>query len=45
MKRMAIFFFVNSLFASPRKCPDWSRLMVFARILIALLMLALRWAN
>jgi hypothetical protein len=41
---MAIFFFVESLFGSPRKPPGWSRLMVFAGIAIASLALALRWA-
>jgi hypothetical protein len=45
MKRMAIVWFVESLFGSPRKRPDWTRLVVFAGIAIALLMLALRWAG
>jgi hypothetical protein len=44
MKRMAIIWFVESLFGSPRKRPDLTLLMVFAGIVIALLMLAMRWA-
>ena len=43
MKRMAIVWFIESMFGSPRKRPDWSLLMVFTGIGIALLMLALRW--
>jgi len=45
MKRMAILWFVESLFGSRRKRPDWTMLMVFAGICIALLMLLLRWAQ
>jgi hypothetical protein len=44
MKRMAIIWFVESVFGSPRKRPDWTLLMVFAGIAITLLMLAVRWA-
>ena len=44
MKRMAIIWFVESLFGSPHKPPDWTLLMVFAGIAIALLMLVMRWA-
>jgi hypothetical protein len=43
IKRIAIVWFVETLFGSPRKRPDWTLLMVFAGIAIALLMLALRW--
>jgi hypothetical protein len=39
MKRMAIFLFVESLFGSPRKRVDWTMLMVFGGIAIALLLL------
>jgi hypothetical protein len=45
MKRMAIVWLVETLFVSPRKRPDWTRLMAFAGIAIALLMLALRWVR
>jgi len=45
MKRMAIFWFVKSLFGSRRKRPDGTLLMVVLGIAIALLMLALRWAR
>ena len=45
MKRMAIVWFVESLLGSPRKRPDWAKLMIFAGTCIALLMLALRWAS
>jgi len=45
MKRMAIVWFVETLFGSPRKRPDWAMLMVFAGICIALLMLLLRWGQ
>jgi hypothetical protein len=45
MKRMAIVWLVESLFGSRRKRADWTLLMVFAGIAIALLMLALRWAR
>ncbi|WP_298252901.1 hypothetical protein [Bradyrhizobium sp.] len=45
MKRMAIVWFVESLFGSPRKRPDWTLLMVFAGIAMALLMIVLRWAH
>jgi uncharacterized membrane protein YjjP (DUF1212 family) len=43
MKRMAIVWFVESLFRSPRNHPDWVVLMIVAGIAIALLMLLLRW--
>jgi hypothetical protein len=43
MKRMAIVWFIESMFGSARKRPDWTLLLVFAGIAIALLMLALRW--
>jgi hypothetical protein len=45
MKRIAIVWLVESLFGSPRRRADWTLLMVFAGIAIALLMLALRWAR
>jgi hypothetical protein len=45
MKRMAIVWLVESLFGSPRKRPDWTLLMVFAGIAMAVLMLALRFAR
>jgi hypothetical protein len=45
MKRMAIVWLVESLFGSSRKRPDWTLLMIFAGIAIALLMLALRSAR
>jgi hypothetical protein len=44
MRPAAIVWFLQSLFGSPRKRPNWTLLMVFAGIAIALLMLALRWA-
>jgi hypothetical protein len=43
MKRMAIVWFVESLFGSPRRLPDWTLLMVFTGLGIALLLFALRW--
>ena len=45
MKRLAIVWFIESLFGSPRRRPDWTLLMVLTGIAIALLMLALRWAG
>jgi hypothetical protein len=45
MKRMAIVWFVESLFGSPRKRPDWTLLMVFAGIAMAVLMVVLRFAR
>jgi hypothetical protein len=45
MKRMAIVWFVGSLFGSPRKRPDWTLLMVFAGIAMAVLMVVLRFAR
>jgi hypothetical protein len=45
MKRMVIIWFVESLFGSPRKRPDWTLLMVFTGIAIASLMLALRFVR
>lgn len=45
MKRMAIVRFVESLFGTPHKRPDWTLVMVFTGIGIALLMFALRWAH
>jgi hypothetical protein len=44
MKRMAIVWFIESLFGSRRKRPDWTLLLAFAGIAIALLLLALRLA-
>lgn len=45
MRRMTIVvWFVESLFGSRRRRPDWTLLMVVAGITIALLMLAIRWA-
>lgn len=45
MKRMAMIWFVESLFGSPRRRPDWTLLMVFAGIAMAILMIALRWVH
>lgn len=45
MKRMAIVWFVECLFGSPRKRPDWTLLMVFAGIAMAVLMVVLRFAR
>jgi hypothetical protein len=42
MKRMAIVWFVESLFGSQRKRPDWTLLMIFAGLAIALLLLLAR---
>ncbi|WP_426408514.1 hypothetical protein [Bradyrhizobium ganzhouense] len=44
MKRMAIVRFIETLFGSPRKRPDWTLPIAVAGIAIALLMLALRFA-
>jgi hypothetical protein len=45
MKRMAIVWFVESLFGSPRKRADWDLLLVFAGIAMAALMIVLRFAG
>jgi hypothetical protein len=45
MKRVAIIWFVGSLFDSSRKRPDWTLLMILGGIAIALLMVALRVAR
>jgi hypothetical protein len=42
MKRMAIIWFLESLFGSQRKRPDCTLLMIIAGILLATLMLVLR---
>jgi hypothetical protein len=44
MKRIAIVWFIESLFGSSRKRPDWTLLMAIVGLAIALLMLALRFA-
>ncbi len=44
MKRMAVVWLVESLLGARRRSPEWSLLIVFVGIAIALLMLALRFA-
>jgi hypothetical protein len=44
VKRIAIAWFVESLFGPPHKRPDWTLLMIFTGIAIVLLMLGLRFA-
>ena len=45
MKRMAIVWFIESLFGSPRKQIDWTLVMAVSGIAIAILMIALRLAS
>jgi hypothetical protein len=45
VKRVAIIWFIESLFGPVRKRPNWALLMALAGITMALLMLMLRWAG
>jgi hypothetical protein len=45
MKRMAIVWFVESLFGSPGKRPSWDLLLVCAGIAMAALMIVLRFTG
>lgn len=45
MKRMAIVWLMESLFGSPRKRADWDLLLVFAGLVMAALLIVLRFAG